>query len=272
MARSPPAFWRNVRVLTLDATGTLMYHREGVAETYCRCAARVGVEPPPLDAMKASFKEAFKASLERWPCFGHADGLSSREWWRRTVEATFAGARASFCERDFARVFRSVYQHYGSLEGYTLFEDVKPFLDWASDRYCIGLLSNNVDRLADNTLPLLGLHKHVHFFVLSHEVGFEKPSPEIFARACEEASAILQTPVLAHEVLHIGDNYAVDYCGARAAGMSAALISRKGVAQYQTWLDAPDYHGKAEEEVQQVTSLAEIRGKLEADCTTSIDS
>lgn len=262
MARAP-ATWRGIRVITLDATGTMMYHRDPIAEVYCRCAAKAGAQPPPVDAMRTSFKAAFKSSLERWPCFGHAAGLSSREWWLRTVRAAFDGAGAAYGDAEFARVFRRVYQHFGSPEGYMIFDDVPPFLDWASGRYCLGLISNNVDRLVDNTLPLFGLHEQLRFFVISQEVGHEKPSREIFARACEEASAILGAPVAPEEVLHIGDNYAADYCGARAAGMAAVLVSRSGVAQYQTWLNAPDYEGKTEEEVQEVASLAEVRRKLE---------
>jgi len=261
--RPPPSSWGKVRVITLDVTGTIMYHRDPIAETYCRCAEKVGSQPPPVEAMRTSFKAAFKSSLQRWPCFGHAAGLSSREWWLHTVRAAFSGAGAQYGDAEFARVFRSVYQHFGSLDGYKVFDDVRPFLEWASGRYCVGLVSNNVDRLVDNTIPLFGLHDHFKFYVISHEVGFEKPSREIFGKVCEEATAVLGEPVSPEEILHLGDNFAADYCGARAAGMAAALVSREGVAQYQTWLDAPDFEGKAEEEVHQVASLSDVRAALE---------
>jgi len=240
-----------------------MYHRDPIAEVYCRCAFMVGASAPPVDAMKASFKAAFRASLEKYPCFGHAEGLSSREWWRRTVRAAFEGAGSTYTEAEFNRVFRRVYQHYGSFEGYTVFEDVRPFLEWASQRYCVGLISNNVDRLVDSVLPLFGLHDHFKFYVLSHEIGAEKPSRAVFEHALKEASAILGSPVEAEHVLHIGDNYAADYCGARAMGSAAALMSREGVFQYQTWLHAPDYIGKAAEQVQEVTSFQEVQEMLE---------
>lgn len=251
-------------MISLDATGTLLYPKAPIAETYCLCAAKAGAQPPPIEAMRRSFKAAMKASLERWPCFGHAEGLSGREWWRRAVRQAFDGAGAKYSEKEHARVFRRVYQYFGRPSAYEVFDDVQTFLDWASVRYCLGLVSNNVDRLSDGLLPMYGLDEDLRFFVLSQELGFEKPSREIFAKALEEASAALGYPVRPEEVLHVGDNYQLDYCGARAAGMAAALISRKGVLQNQTWIEGPDYEGKAEEAVQEVFSLAEIRQKLEA--------
>jgi FMN phosphatase YigB (HAD superfamily) len=50
------------------------------------------------------------------------------------------------------------------------------------------------------------------------DIGFEKPDPVIFSRSFEQARFWLPD-LQKHEVLHIGDSLAADYCGARAAGM-----------------------------------------------------
>jgi FMN phosphatase YigB (HAD superfamily) len=52
------------------------------------------------------------------------------------------------------------------------------------------------------------------------DVGVDKPDPAIFGRAFEQAR-FLQPDLQRHEVLHIGDSLAADFCGARAAGMQA---------------------------------------------------
>jgi putative hydrolase of the HAD superfamily len=57
----------------------------------------------------------------------------------------------------------------------------------------------------------------------SHVVGVEKPDPEIFRLALEPFG------VEPARALHIGDVYAVDIVGARAAGLRAALIDPSGV-------------------------------------------
>lgn len=52
----------------------------------------------------------------------------------------------------------------------------------------------------------------------SHHAGVEKPDPRIFELALAHAG------VAAGDALHLGDTYATDVVGARAAGMQVALI------------------------------------------------
>lgn len=60
--------------------------------------------------------------------------------------------------------------------------------------------------------------------VFSNEVGVAKPHLRMFEAACD----LLGIP--AGQVLHIGDNPAADVAGARAAGMTAALVRPDGVS------------------------------------------
>ena len=72
-----------------------------------------------------------------------------------------------------------------------------------------------------------------------------------------------------NEILHIGDNFATDYCGAKAYGWKALNLDRSrdpNIRQYQDWIVGPDYDGKSEEEIlaNTVSSLDEVRQRLEA--------
>ena len=63
------------------------------------------------------------------------------------------------------------------------------------------------------------------------------------------------------EILHIGDNFATDYCGAKAYGWNALNLDRSrdpNIRQYQDWIVGPDYDGKSEEEI-----LANTVGSLD---------
>ena len=69
------------------------------------------------------------------------------------------------------------------------------------------------------------------------------------------------------EVLHIGDSYACDYCGAKRFGFAALLLDRSdnpSVATYQDWMEAPDYEGKSLDDVKENTiiSLEEVAAML----------
>jgi putative hydrolase of the HAD superfamily len=68
----------------------------------------------------------------------------------------------------------------------------------------------------------LGLGRHLDFVIDSCEVGVEKPDVAIFRLALERAG------VAAAETVHVGDLYAVDVLGARAAGIAAILVDPGG--------------------------------------------
>ncbi len=81
---------------------------------------------------------------------------------------------------------------------------------------------SNADGTVESGLARVGLRELVDLVVDSHVVGFEKPDPRIFAHAL---AAVGASPA---ETLHVGDLYAVDVVGARAAGIDAVLLDPYG--------------------------------------------
>jgi len=77
---------------------------------------------------------------------------------------------------------------------------------------------SNADGTVERGLARAGLHAWLDVIVDSHLVGFEKPDPRIFAHALTRSGARPQT------TLHVGDLYAADVVGARAAGVHALLL------------------------------------------------
>jgi HAD superfamily hydrolase (TIGR01509 family) len=77
---------------------------------------------------------------------------------------------------------------------------------------------SNADGTVERGLMRAGLHGLLDVIVDSHLVGFEKPDPRIFAHALTRSGARAET------TLHVGDLYAADVVGARAAGVHALLL------------------------------------------------
>lgn len=302
-----PTDYSKIRAISLDVTGTLLATREPVVQSYRDAAtwARLPIVPTTQD-FKVGFKVAFRERSIESPCFGGAEGISGREWWLETVRRVLDCAllehetRKSnnsqtsndnnnnnselLCEREytqeeFQRYFRRVYQHFGSPAGYMVLDDAQSFLssieqqqlgrDGNNKKLVLGITSNTPIRHMESVLPMLDcLHDKFSWFTCSQEIGHEKPSPHIFRDALEKAKFWLDDPDLEPEaVLHIGDSYTNDYCGARAFGFRALLLDRSdhpSVTTYQDWLEAPDYPGKSDEDVQQhtITSLEEVAGLL----------
>ena len=81
---------------------------------------------------------------------------------------------------------------------------------------------SNADGTVEEGLTRAGLREHLHAVVDSQVVGFEKPDPRIFTHAL---GLFGSDPA---RTLHVGDFYAADVAGARAAGVHALLLDPHG--------------------------------------------
>jgi putative hydrolase of the HAD superfamily len=102
------------------------------------------------------------------------------------------------------------------------FPDAAPALESLRSRtvslYCV----SNWDVSLGEVLERCGLAGKLDGVVTSAEAGARKPDPVIFARALAQAGC---APA---EALHVGDTAEEDLAGARAAGIRALLIDRRG--------------------------------------------
>lgn len=81
---------------------------------------------------------------------------------------------------------------------------------------------SNAEGQVEQDLRAAGFGAHLEFVIDSHWVGVEKPDPGIFRLALERLSL---EPAAA---IYVGDVYAIDVIGARAAGLQACLIDPAG--------------------------------------------
>ncbi len=81
----------------------------------------------------------------------------------------------------------------------------------------VAVVSNSEGQL-QTLFDNLGIGDAFDFVVDSHVVGVEKPDPRIFA------PVLARFGVAAADTLHVGDTWATDVVGARAAGLRVALV------------------------------------------------
>ena len=268
-----------IRAISFDVTGTLLATKEPVVKSYHDAAIWAKLpNPPTQDELKKAFKIAFKERSIESPCFGGVEGISGREWWQTTIRRVLLhckdGDEDFYTEEEFQRYFRRVYQHFGSPAGYMVLEDAQSLLDSIhasadQSNLLLGITSNTPTRHMESVLPMLdSFHDNFSWFTCSQQVGHEKPSKEIFQDAYDQAKFWLDDPDLTKDsILHIGDSYTCDYCGAKAFGFQALLLDRSdhpSVTAYQDWLEAPEYEGKSLEDVEQntIVSLEQVADLL----------
>jgi putative hydrolase of the HAD superfamily len=85
----------------------------------------------------------------------------------------------------------------------------------------LAAVSNAEGRVASD-LDEAGLGGFLEFVLDSHVVGVAKPDPEIFRMA------LRRLELSPESVVHVGDVYAIDVVGARAAGVTPVLIDAAG--------------------------------------------
>lgn len=91
----------------------------------------------------------------------------------------------------------------------------------------VAVVTNNLLAEQRDKLRALGLARYVDELVASEEVGVAKPDPGIFRVALERLGCSAEAAIM------VGDSWESDVAGARAAGVRAVWLNRRG-------LDCPD--------------------------------
>jgi HAD superfamily hydrolase (TIGR01509 family) len=116
-------------------------------------------------------------------------------------------------------------------------------LEQIGSKYRIGVISNADGKIAE-VLQVCGIGDCFLSITDSGIIGHEKPHPAIFA------AALRAMKVAPEHAVYVGDVYAVDYLGARNAGMQAVLFDVAGAYR--------------ERGLPRVESLQELQELLEA--------
>jgi putative hydrolase of the HAD superfamily len=201
-----------IRAVTFDVGSTLIEAWPSVGAVYAQVAAQYGGAVLQPEEMERRFREAFEATGRR---------AHSRSDWERIVDAAFAGLVAAPPSRTF---FPALYERFARASAWRIFDDVLPALAALRARGLrLGVISNWDERLRA-LLEDLGLAPQFEVLIVSSEVGVPKPERGIF----DAALRALALP--GDAVLHVGDDWALDVQGARAAGMHALHLVRRGAA------------------------------------------
>ena len=237
-----------IRLVTLDAFGLLYTPIRPVEVQYSEIAAKYNINVPP-HTIKSSFRSgiqipnkyesfsytAFKNMNNSYPIFGYHEGMSTQQWWtkvRKADGAVWVGWLVRVLMQVINETFRGnkippsltndLIERFASKEGYFLYEDVIPFLQYleSKDILC-GIISNSDDRVR-SILNSFGIGHYFNFMVFSSDVGHEKPHSAMFSTAL----GLSGLAISCENALHIGDEYEKDVQGALQAGWNAVLVQR----------------------------------------------
>jgi 2-haloacid dehalogenase len=195
-----------IKGLLLDFYGTVVEEDDEVVASICARAAESGSGAVTAEQIGAAWGRAFQGAMRASPFRPQ----------REIVVASLAAAlSATGCTADPAVLCEEQVRFWRTAP---LRPGTRAFLDSVDIPICV---VSNTDRAdLDAVLAYHGLSFAA--VVTSEDVGAYKPAPQMFRRGL----AMLR--LRAEDALHVGDSVTADVAGARAAGIAAIWINRRG--------------------------------------------
>lgn len=216
-----------LEVLFLDAGNTLVSMD---TDLLCEQLSRLGLRCDLQDLTRAeaaarpavSRRIASGASPESLEVFTYY-----LEQLLRTASDLESGRRLELARR-WAAALRSL--EHGTHLWSRVLPGVRETLATLRQAGLVLVVVSNSNGSIERVLQSVGLRPLLDAVVDSQRVGFEKPDRRIFLHA------LAQVRARPEHTLHVGDLYAVDFVGARAAGIQAVLLD-----PYSDWtqVDCP---------------------------------
>ncbi|MFS8120675.1 MAG: HAD-IA family hydrolase, partial [Microcoleus sp.] len=196
--------------------------RGSVGEVYAQLAKNFGVAVKSEDLNAAFFQSFASANPMAFPGIEAAKIPQLEfEWWLGVSANAFQIAGVFNQFSDFPKFFAELYAHFATAEPWFVYPDVFPALNrWQQQGIELAVVSNFDSRLYP-VLKALNLAEYFTFVTISTEVGAAKPDSQIFTAALDKHNCI------AENVLHIGDSFKADYCGAKNSGLNAIWLNRQ---------------------------------------------
>src|SRR5690625_420131 len=201
--------YSKVKWITIDAGGTLLFPDPSVGAIYAEVLEDHGLKADP-DDLQAAFLRVWQEDVRR--CAPEVTPASERKRWRSVIDRTFIDFHDQV---DPDALFDDLWEEFVRPTRWRTAQAAENTLEELRARgYKLAILSNWDERLR----PLLSGMKLDRYFdqiLVSVEVGFEKPDPQIFKYAEEKLGAT------GNEILHIGDSHHHDVLGAKTHGWLA---------------------------------------------------
>jgi putative hydrolase of the HAD superfamily len=202
------------RAVLLDGLGTLLRLEPPAPALRRQLAGRLGLEVSAAEARRAIEAEIAYYRAHHWQGRDRASLAALRRRCAGVLRDALGPDAAGVPIEEMTGVLLAALR-------FRAFPDAVPALRALRARGVRLVVVSNWDVSLHDALADTGLARLVHGAISSAELGAAKPDPAIFRHALTLAG------VPAEHALHVGDSLELDVFGALAAGIPAALISRR---------------------------------------------
>jgi putative hydrolase of the HAD superfamily len=165
-----------------------------------------------------------------------------RRLWAQVLEQQGIATSATIDEAA------ALYAHHRK-RGYVAYEDTMTVLTALYRRVRLAVITNGFGDMQREKLQVMEVDSYFDLVLAAGELGIGKPDPGIFRFALDKLG------VAPEQVWHVGDSLISDVAGAKAAGLTAVWLNRRGLKREDAQPE-PDY---------EVASLSELLPLLDGD-------
>jgi putative hydrolase of the HAD superfamily len=205
----------NVQVIGFDFFGTLI---DATAEvTVCLGNICTQLELHNIPISREEFAQTYRHVTRGYREERHHayKEVNNARWLQTTLQ------RLGYDLEITSPPIRDAVDAYFSPWMLQVYDDVYPLLRTLASHYPLGLISNFTHaQFVHDALHRFNLHPYFKTIVISDDIGWRKPHPQIFKRFLKEMN------VAADTVLFIGDDLECDVVGAHNVGMKTAWLRR----------------------------------------------
>jgi putative hydrolase of the HAD superfamily len=216
-----------IRWIAFDAVGTLIHPEPSVAAVYHRVAVRHGSRLA-LEEVTQRFERAF-AQAEAPSALSCGCDQAAQPWhtcearevlrWRTIVKHVISDVDS------LESCFQELFAHFGQPASWRCFPEVGKTVARLHEAGLRLAVCSNFDRRLHAVMDGLPALAPVELRIVSSEIGHRKPSAAFFD------ALLAATGCPPSQVLFVGDDPTNDLQAARAAGLPALQIDRKGTLQ-----------------------------------------
>ncbi|MBL7997292.1 MAG: HAD-IA family hydrolase [Candidatus Kapabacteria bacterium] len=218
-----------VTAIYFDVDNTLLDHSSAELQAFAttceqfHLTAQYGVGKSATDL----FATYNAVNLALWERFRAGDLTAAEVKLQRfekflLKEFDFGKAYSIQLAEDMSSYYLESYEHF-----WTLTDGAEELIDAARNTAAtIGIITNGFVEQQHRKLRRFGWDTLFDVILISDEVGYPKPHPQMYAIASERAG--IAEP---HHALMIGDHYSADITGAKNAGWQTIWFQPDGIAR-----------------------------------------
>lgn len=198
-----------IRAIFFDVDDTLIDHSTAMGAAIDDLHTELHLEEP-IEQFRIRWKASHRRHYPRFLRGEISYKTASRNRVREAIDPSANDNQAD-------RLFEFYLARYEA--GWRPFPDVLPCLD-SLGTFRLGVISNGRTDEQKRKLTTLGVAGRFQHVLISEEVGMPKPDRELFILAAKTSG------VMPSEILYVGDQYHIDACAARDAGMYGVWLDR----------------------------------------------